>query len=69
MNNYIKCKYPIDTDADFLDKTGANLEETTFICKPIEGKYGEFRIGSKGELFHNIVEYQKVDEADIGKPV
>ena len=68
MNNYIKCKYPIEVDNVTVAKINADLSETTFICKPIDGKFGEFRIGSKGELFHNVVEYEEVDDADIDKP-
>ena len=68
MNNYIKCKYPIEIDDKILDKIDADLSETTFICKPIDGKLGEFRVGSKGELFHNVVEYEEVNDEDIDKP-
>jgi len=68
MNNYIKCKYLLNIEDELLNKIEVDLQETTFLCKPVNGKVGEFRIGSKGELFHNIVEYEKVDSEDVGKP-
>ena len=68
MNNYIKCKYDVEFEDDVLEKVDAEFDKITFLCDTISNKYGDFLIRSNGELCHNIVEYQQVENDQIGEP-
>lgn len=68
MNNYIKCKYSLNcTDSD-IEQIGVDLTTVNFLCKPIDGKFGDFLIRGNGELCHSVIEYEKVSQDDIGTP-
>jgi len=68
VNNYIKCKYSLNLSDSDHDAIGVDMETVNFLCKPINNKFGDFRIGGNGELCHNFIEYQSVDSTDAGKP-
>lgn len=68
MNNYIKCKYDVEYADNVLEKLDAEFDKITFLCDAISNKYGDFLIRSNGELCHNIVEYQQVENDQIGEP-
>jgi hypothetical protein len=68
VNNYIKCKYSLNLTESDHDAIGVDLATVNFLCKPIGGKFGDFRVQRNGELCHNLIEYQSVDSSDAGKP-
>lgn len=68
MNNYIKCKYQVEFSEEVREKVNTEFDKITYLCDPILNNYGDFLIRRNGELCHNIVEYQEVDEEELGKP-
>ena len=55
------------TDSD-VEKIGVDLTTVNFLCKPIDGKIGDFLIRENGELCHNVIEYEMVNENRAGQP-
>ena len=68
MNNYIKCKYPLGISDIDQEAINVDLETVNFLCKPIEEKLGDFLIRGNGELYHNVIEYEKVGSELAGEP-
>ena len=68
MYNYIKCKYDLDISDDNKKSLAGELNNITFLCEPILTKVGEFLITKKGELCHNVTEFEKVNDSEIGEP-
>ena len=68
MYNYIKCKCELDIPKSDKIKIDADLNEVTFLCDSIQGKFGEFLIRSNGELCHNVTEYEIVSDKELGSP-
>ena len=68
MYNYIKCKYSLNLSEKENTSIGQDWTTITFLCDPILDKVGEFLIRGNGELCHNVTEFEKVKQADIGEP-
>ncbi len=68
MYNYIKCKYKLNLTEEEKNSIERDWEKITFLCDPILGKVGEFLIRGNGELCHNVTEFEKVDDSEIGEP-
>ncbi len=54
-----------DSDQEAIN---VDLETVNFLCKPIEGKIGDFLIRGNGELCHNVIEYDNVGSEMAGEP-
>lgn len=67
MYNYIKCKYSLDLSDEEKESIDRDWEKITFLCNPIEKKVGEFLIRGNGELCHNVTEFEKVSDDEIGE--
>ena len=67
MYNYIKCKYKLNLTEEEKNSIERDWEKITFLCDPILGKVGEFLIRGNGELCHNVTEFEKVDDSEIGE--
>ena len=67
MNNYLRCKYLLNLTEAKNEEIGVQLETVNFLCPSVNGKFGDFRIGENGELCHNLIEYQTVDQSEAGK--
>ena len=68
MYNYIKCKYKLNLTEEEKNSIERDWEKITFLCDPILGKVGEFLIRGNGELCHNVTEFEKVDNSEVGEP-
>ena len=68
MYNYIKCKYSLKLSENEISSIDRDWTTITFLCDPILDKLGEFLIRGNGELCHNVTEFEKVDQEDIGEP-
>lgn len=68
MYNYIKCKYKLNLTEEEKKSIERDWEKITFLCDPILGKVGEFFIRGNGELCHNVTEFEKVDDSEVGEP-
>ena len=68
MYNYIKCKYSLKLSENEISSIDRDWTTITFLCDPILDKVGEFLIRGNGELCHNVTEFEKVDQEDIGEP-